>query len=185
MLSEHGESSVIVGRNGSAAAPGAVVQNVAAVAALEGAMLGQRTAGERVADGIARIVGTPAFAVAHLTLFGLWILVNTRLVPGWPVRVFDPYPFSFLTFLVSLEAILLSIFVLINQNRLTRQADRRAHLDLQVNLLAEQESTRTLELLQRITEHLGISRTDDDCELATPTNVEEVVSTLDRTLPKE
>jgi uncharacterized membrane protein len=84
-----------------------------------------------------------------------------------------------------LEAILLSIFVLINQNRLTRQADRRAHLDLQVNLLAEQESTRTLELLQRITEHLGISRTDDDCELATRTNVEEVVSTLDRTLPKE
>jgi uncharacterized membrane protein len=185
MLSERPELPVIAGRNGSAAPSGALVQNVAAVAALEAAMLGQRTACERLADGIARIVGTPSFALAHLVLFGLWILVNASLIPASPFRVFDPYPFSFLTFLVSLEAILLSIFVLINQNRQTRQADRRAHLDLQVNLLAEQESTRTVELLQLIIEHLGISRTEDACELATPTNVEEVVSTLDRTLPKE
>jgi uncharacterized membrane protein len=55
-----------------------------------------------------------------------------------------------------LEAIFLSIFVLLSQNRLTRQAEKRAHLDLQVNLLAEQESTIALQLLQRICEHLGI-----------------------------
>jgi uncharacterized membrane protein len=94
------------------------------------------------------------FGLAHLAWFGTWIVVNGGVLPGF--EPFDPYPFSFLTLVVSLEAIFLSIFVLLSQNRLTRQAEKRAHLDLQVNLLAEQESTIALQLLQRICEHLGI-----------------------------
>ena len=71
--------------------------------------------------------------------------------------MFDPFPFSFLTMVVSLEAIFLAIFVLISQNRMARLADHRAHLDLQINLRAEQEITTTLKLVQEIRAHLGIA----------------------------
>jgi Protein of unknown function (DUF1003) len=91
------------------------------------------------------------------------------LVSGW--RPIDPFPFSFLTLVVSLEAIFLSIFVLVSQNNLTRQSERRAHLDLQINLLAEQESTKTVALLERIAAHLHVPIPTDpsECELAAPT----------------
>jgi uncharacterized membrane protein len=97
--------------------------------------------------------------------------------------VFDPSPFGLLTLGMSLEAIFLTIFVLLSQNRLTRQADRRAHLDLQINLLAEQESTRTVALLQRIADHLGLPRQPaGEDELATPTDIRHVVTALEHTL---
>jgi len=99
----------------------------------------------RVADAITKVAGSMTFVYVHVVWFGLWIILRV-----------ERYPFGLLTMIVSLEAIFLSIFVLISQNRLTRQADRRAHLDLQINLLAEQEATMTLRLLQRICRHLGL-----------------------------
>ena len=169
--------------NGATEASRVVAQNVATIAALEASILAQRTVTERVADEIARIAGSAWFALLHLGWFATWLLVNAGVVPLLPA--FDPYPFSLLTLAVSLEAIFLTIFVLISQSRMTRQADRRAHLDLQINLLAEQESTRTVELLERIAAHLGVScpRERDEGELARPTSVHDVVATLERTLP--
>jgi uncharacterized membrane protein len=103
-------------------------------------------------------------------------------VSGW--RPIDPFPFSFLTLVVSLEAIFLTLFVLISQNNLTRQSERRAHLDLQINLLAEQESTKTVELLERIARQLHLPvPADCESELAAPTDIREVVSALDSVLP--
>ena len=102
-------------------------------------------------------------------------------MPGW--RPVDPFPFSFLTLVVSLEAIFLSIFVLISQNTLTRQSERRAHLDLQINLLAEQESTKTVALLERIAAAAprpGPGPIPSERELAAPTDIRDVVSTLDQ-----
>jgi uncharacterized membrane protein len=90
------------------------------------------------------MAGTGWFAGLHVVWFAGWIAWNTWLVASW--RPVDPFPFSFLTLVVSLEAIFLTLFVLISQNNLTRQSERRAHLDLQVNLLAEQESTKTVAL---------------------------------------
>jgi uncharacterized membrane protein len=161
-----------------------VADNVAAIAALEAAAVAQRRVSERVADRIARTVGTPGFALLHAAWFAAWILASVGLVPGIPV--FDPYPFGLLTLVVSLEAIFLTIFVLVSQNRLTREADRRSHLDLQINLLAEQESTRTVALLQRIADHLGLP-TDDlvEDDLAKPTGIERVATALERTLPPQ
>jgi uncharacterized membrane protein len=103
-------------------------------------------------------------------------------VAGW--RPIDPFPFSFLTLVVSLEAIFLSIFVLISQNTLTRLSERRAQLDLQINMLAEQESTRTVALLERIAEQLGVPvrAEPSERELAAPTDIRDVVSTLDSVL---
>jgi len=72
---------------------------------------------------------------------------------------FDPFPFPFLTMTVSLEAIFLALFVLASQNRLSRQADKRSHLDLQIDLLAEREMTAVLQLLQDIARHLDVQTT--------------------------
>src|ERR1700704_1957978 len=72
------------------------------------------------------------------------------------IRPFDPFPFPFLTMTVSLEAIFLALFVLASQNTLTGQADKRSHLDLQIDLLAEREMTAVLQLLQDIAQHLEV-----------------------------
>ena len=97
----------------------------------------------------------------------------------------DPFPFNLLTMLVSLEAIFLSIWILISQNQMTRQAERRAHLDLQINLLAEQESTATLRIVHDIAEHLGIGdrASRRDAALVEETDIEHLVSRMDEALP--
>jgi uncharacterized membrane protein len=159
-----------------------VARNAAAVAQIEAAERARRTLAERFSDAIARIAGSAWFAGLHVLWFAGWIAWNAGLVSGW--RALGPFPFSFLTLVVSLEAIFLSIFVLISQNNLTRQSERRAHLDLQINLLAEQESTKTVALLERIAAHLHVPVPTDpsECELAAPTDIRDVVSLLDRAL---
>jgi uncharacterized membrane protein len=162
-----------------------VARNVAAVAEIEAAERARRTLGERFSDAIAAIAGTAWFAGLHVAWFAGWVVWNTGRVPGW--RPIDPFPFNFLTLVVSLEAIFLTIFVLISQNSLTRQSERRAHLDLQVNLLAEQESTKTVALLERIARKLDVRVPADPDELdaASPTDIREVISTLDDVLPAD
>jgi uncharacterized membrane protein len=119
-----------------------VQKNIQAIIKLEEEAFHTLSRGERVSNAIARFVGQMSFAVYHIIWFGIWALINTGLVPR--IEPVDPFPFTLLTTLVSLEAIFLSIFLLINQNAMSRQSDHRAHLDLQVNLLAEQEATQML-----------------------------------------
>jgi uncharacterized membrane protein len=90
-------------------------------------------------------------------VFALWIGWNA--LPVLPH--FDPYPFTFLTLVVSLEAIFLSSFILISQNYEMRVTERRSQLDLQINLLAEQENTKILQMLDRMARKLGVSEEDD------------------------
>lgn len=162
--------------------PGA--SNVEKIARLEAEQLHRRSFFERIGDRAVAIVGSGWVALFHLLWFLGWILVNTGRVPG--IEPFDPYPFNFLTMIVSLEAIFITLAVLNNQNRMTRQADKRAHLDLQVNLLAEQESTATLRLLQRVAEKLGVSAEEvHQVEALTQeTDVAELLTELDGTLPE-
>ena len=119
-------------------------RNIRAIARLENEALHQRSLTGRISDGVTRFAGSSVFIVLHIIWFSLWIILNMGRVRG--IHPFDPYPFTFLTMVVSLEAIFLSIFVLISQNRMAHQADRRAHLDLQINLLAEQENTLMLRM---------------------------------------
>src|SRR6185295_12599703 len=100
--------------------------------------------------------GSTSFIIFHIIWFAGWILINLRLIPG--IRPFDPLPFSFLTLVVSLEAIFLTLLVLMSQNRMTKEADKRAHLDLQLNMLAEQEGTMILRLVKKISNHLGLEK---------------------------
>jgi uncharacterized membrane protein len=164
-------------------APSSVAENIRAIIELETASLRRRSVGERLGDWVAARAGSVTFALIHLVWFAAWIVGNVGLIPG--LKPFDPYPFGFLTFVVSLEAIYLSIFVLVSQNRLSRQAEIRAHLDLQVNLLAEQETTTTLRLVKRICDRLGIEpNQEDDAEgLMARTDVNEIISELEGKLP--
>lgn len=119
----------------------------------------QRTQ-DRVAARISCFAGSMAFVYIHLLLFGGWVIIN---LGGTPFPKFDP-TFVVLAMFASVEAIFLSTFVLITQNRMQAQADRRADLELQVNLLAEHEVTRMLQLVSAIAERMGID-TEGDHEL--------------------
>lgn len=103
---------------------------------------------ERLADDITQVAGTFSFFIINTSFFVIWILVNTGQVPNLPV--FDPYPFTFLTMVVSLEAIFLAIFVLISQNRQSAIASLREEIHLLVNQIAEREITKTLKLVSEI-----------------------------------
>jgi uncharacterized membrane protein len=133
-------------------------RNVRTIIELEEAERAKRTTTDRVADTITRFCGTTSFLWVHVLWFGAWIVVN--VLPGG--RSFDKFPFPFLTLVVSLEAIFLSTFILISENRQSRLTERRNHLDLQINLLAEQENTTMLQLLERIAERVGAHKTNDE-----------------------
>ena len=164
---------------------GSLPRNVEKIADLELEQLNRRSLSERIGDRLVSLAGTGAFAGVHAAWFAVWIVINLGVVRGVPV--FDPYPFSLLTMVVSLEAIFITIGVLISQNRMARQADRRAHLDLQINLLAEQESKATLRLLSRIAERLGIEPEQavkkEQATLEAETDIKSLVTELDKKLP--
>ena len=125
--------------------------NIQAVIELERDTRRGRTFLERLTDVVSATASSTTFIVAHVVWFGAWVGINV-----WSPARFDPYPFSLLTWLVSLEAIMLTGFVLISQDRMTKLADKRAHLDLQVNLLAEQELTAILKVVCLIAEKTGV-----------------------------
>ncbi len=108
---------------------------------------------EKIAEAITRFTGSMAFVYIHVGVFGLWIALNAGLVPG--IKPWDP-TFVILATEASVEAIFLSTFVLISQNRAAVLADKRADLDLQINLLAEHEITRLLTLTVAIATKLGV-----------------------------
>jgi len=158
--------------------------NVEAIARLEREALHARSTGERISDAITHTVGTSTSVALHLLWFVAWVTVNLGLVPGVPP--FDPFPFGILTLFVSGEGVLLALFILISQNRMTRQADRRAHLALQVSMLAEQELTLLLQLQQRLCTHVGVPQTDGVADqLVQKTDVQDVVRELEEQLPSE
>ena len=132
-------------------------ENVQAIKRWENAILLARSQAERVSDWIACTAGKGPVLLFHVIWFGAWITVNEGAIRS--IRPFDPFPFPFLTMTVSLEAIFLALFVLASQNRLARQADKRSHLDLQIDLLAEREMTAVLQLLQDIAQHLAVQTT--------------------------
>lgn len=137
-------------------------QNIEKVAKLEQAAREQRTSVDRIAEYIANFCGSMSFVWVHVIWFGGWILLNT--IPG--LRHVDPFPFTFLTLIVSLEAIFLSTFILISQNLETRMSERRSHLDLQLNMLSEQENTKMLAILLAIAEKVDADLSHDPSLIA-------------------
>lgn len=152
-------------------------RNVEVVRQLEEAAKQERTKSDLVAEAIARFCGSMTFVWVHVGWFGGWIILN--LIPG--IRHIDPFPFTFLTLVVSLEAIFLSTFILISQNHDTKISERRNHLDLQINLLSEQENTRMIQLLKAIAEKLEceIEHDDEVASLSEETSPEKVAAQIE------
>ncbi|HZF63957.1 MAG TPA: DUF1003 domain-containing protein [Chitinophagaceae bacterium] len=138
----------------------------------------KRSVEERVADKITRFTGNMQFVYLHLAIFGIWIIWNLGLLGLEP---FDP-SFVTLAMFASVEAIFLSTFVLISQNRMNLQADKRADLDLQVSLLTEHEVTRLITLVTQIAKKMDIEDANDPeiDELAQDVRPENVMDTMDR-----
>lgn len=130
----------------------ALERNIAALAERRRAEEQRATVSERLATAITRFAGSMWFVAFHAVLVAGWVLVNI----GWtPLEPFDP-TFVILATVASVEAIFISTFILIAQNRAAEAADRRADLDLQISLLSEHELTQLIRLVSRIADKLGI-----------------------------
>lgn len=116
----------------------------------------------QLSDDLTEICGSTPFLIFHIILFSSWILVNTGIIPG--AIPFDPFPFGLLTMVVSLEAIFLAIFILVSQNRSSLVNTLREEVHLRVNLIAEEEITKTLEVLAEIRKAVGIKKADPELE---------------------
>jgi uncharacterized membrane protein len=156
----------------------ALVRNVEEIVALEQRDRLQMGMNERIANWLAAFSGSMTFVWLHALWFGAWIIVNKGVL-GLPK--FDPFPYGLLTMTVSLEAIFLSTFVLISQNRQALQADRRAKVDMQVNALAEREITKLIEMVDALQRHAGIPRHEDDelHDLKQRTDLVQVMDAID------
>jgi uncharacterized membrane protein len=158
----------------------ALEENVEAIKQWEQALLRGRSKAEQLGDWIAATAASGPVLILHVVWFTLWVTANVGWIPG--VEPFDPFPFPFLTMTVSLEAIFLALFVLASQNRLARQSDKRSHLDLQIDLLAEREMTAVLQLLQDIARHLNVSTSvtaDQLRDLAKKTDVDSLTTRME------
>jgi uncharacterized membrane protein len=159
--------------------------NIDAIARMEHDAVSRRTPTERVSNLITKFVGSMGFLLAQLILIVGWSLINLHLVPG--LKAFDPFPFGVLALVVSSEGVFLTIFVLISQNRMARQSEKRSHLDLQVGMLSEQELTTILQMLQKLCQHMGVDVGSSKQEIQSfseTTDVHKLASELEDKLPE-
>ncbi|MEH1895453.1 MAG: DUF1003 domain-containing protein [Nostoc sp.] len=156
-----------------------IERNIRTIIRLRLQAANKRNLQDRIADAITSFSGHIVFVYVHIVWFGAWIILNTGRIGVHP---FDPFPYGLLTMVVSLEAIFLSTFVLISQNRLSEESEYRANLNLQIALLTEHEVTRVLQMLDAIQDKMGINN-DEDSELADlemETKPEDVLTEIER-----
>ena len=144
------------------ALPPIAKQNIDTIVNLERDFVRQRTLSQKVADNVGRFAGTMLFVILHITFFAAWFMINSRHLSP---RAFDPYSYILLGVLVSVESVLMM------QHRMQRRADERAHLNLQIDLLAEREVTKVLQLQRLMCERPGISQALVDQEVGEMANV--------------
>jgi uncharacterized membrane protein len=156
-----------------------IERNIRTIVAMREGRKARRGFQDRLADVITSFSGRMIFAYVHVIWFGVWILLNTGF---FGIEPFDPFPYGLLTMVVSLEAIFLSTFILISQNRQDRENDRRAELALQIGLLNEHEVTRVLQMLDAIQEKLGIEdhAHSELADLEMETKPEDVLAEIER-----
>ena len=164
--------------------PSAAIESIEAIARLEQEFLQQRSFLNRLTDAIADFTGSIVFVLVHLVAFVVWFLINTGVLTF--IRPFDPYPFVLLGMAVSCEAVLLSTFVLMKQNRMSARSERRDQLHLQIALLTEKELTKVLQAIRQISKHEGLREVAEDKEvreLSENTAVDSLARELTRKLP--
>jgi uncharacterized membrane protein len=163
-------------------APPRIARNIEEIVRLEQEELRRRPPFSRMADAVARVAGTPWFIAAHLLLIAAYAAVNAGPL------AFDPFPYGLLGGFFSLEGVLLAAFVLMKQNRADARAEERSHLDLQISLLAEQEVTKVIQMLERLSASLHVEHqvVDEEArELGEITAVGGMASRLHQSLHPE
>jgi uncharacterized membrane protein len=163
-----------------------IQEHVDLIAKHEQDFLTNRTAAERLGDSIAGFAGSLPFVAIHLAVFAGWMIFNTAsfTLP----RHFDPPPFSLLGTIVAIEAILLASIILMRQSRMSRRAEERDHLMLQVLILTEKEITAVLGMNRQIAAKVGLRQVADDKEieqLSQHTSIDDVAQTIKDQLPSE
>jgi uncharacterized membrane protein len=138
---------------------GVVHRNIRALAEVRRQEDARRTISDRVADAVTHFAGSMWSVAFHALFFGGWLVANLGWVPN--VRPWDPFPFVMLAMIASVEAIFLSTFILVSQNRMQKLADRRAELDVQISLLSEHELTRAIHLLDEVARAMNVRRPPD------------------------
>jgi uncharacterized membrane protein len=159
-----------------------VIRNVHAIVELEKKTLEDRKNFSRLSEVVSNLAASPAFIAGHCVVFAGWIILNTTHF------AFDRHPFDLLNLILAFEAILLTSIVLIAQRDLKRVTDLRGHLDLQVNILAEQELTAILALLNKICRRIGIDpkKAEPDVEqFSGDTDLRTIATMLEKTLDEE
>jgi uncharacterized membrane protein len=156
-----------------------IERNIRTILRLRTKAASERGISGRIADAITKFSGRMVFVYVHILWFMVWILLNTG---RFGVQQFDPFPYGLLTMVVSLEAIFLSTFVLISQNRMGEESERRADLDLHIGLLTEHELTRVLQMLDAIQEKLAIvdHAYSELADLEMETKPEDVLAEIER-----
>lgn len=140
----------------------------------------KRTVMEKVADWMTTRSGGSGFLLANITVFLLWLLINTGKIKF--ISPFDPFPFNLLTMVVSLEAIILAIFVLITQNRTAKVDELREETHLQLNLVSEKEITKLIKMMALLLEKQGIDLSKDPelHKMIRPVSEEEIEKRLEK-----
>jgi uncharacterized membrane protein len=162
-----------------------IQEHIDLIARHEQEFLARRTRTERLGDWVAGRIGSLTFVFAHLLLFLAWVLANTLHLG---LAHFDPAPFSLLSTLFTLEAILLGSFILMRQSRMSRRNDERDHLMLQVLLLTEKEITAVLGVDRQIAERMGLLKIVRDKsieQLSQDTSIETIAQNISESLPTE
>ncbi len=156
-----------------------IEQNIRTIIRLRTKTAHERSYESRLADAITSFSGRMIFVYIHIIWFALWIFLNTG---RFGVPIFDPFPYGLLTMVVSLEAIFLSTFVLISQNRLSEETERRADLALHIGLLTEHELTRVLQMLDAIQDKVGVvdHKNSELADLEMETRPEDVLAEIHR-----
>jgi uncharacterized membrane protein len=164
-------------------APASVGENVEKIIRVENEALRPSSRSGAITDAIGGFIGTISFVILQILIFAGWGIVNAGIFSQIPP--FDPFPYSLLSSITSLEAVLIAAFVLMKQNRMSVIADRRDHLDLQVNLLTERQATQIIQMLDRLSTHLGVEQhhDEDSRELARHVAVEHLVEEVHSRLP--
>jgi uncharacterized membrane protein len=143
----------------------------------------KRSWSEKVADWMTAHFGSMGFLALNVIWFLTWLVVNAELFPG--IAAFDPFPFSLLTMIVSLEAIILSVFVMISQNRAAKVAELREEVDLQVDIITEAELTKLLIMMKKLLEKNGIDISDLDLtDMLKPTDMDKLEEALEEEVVK-
>ena len=161
-----------------------VKRNIDAIAKLEQDYLAEQSTSVKIGHRITDFCGTLPFGLINLAAFALWVLINSGLVPNF--KPFDPYPFNLLALILTLEAILFAIFILMSQNNLRDRDEQRMHLNLQISLLIEQEVTELLKLEKKGFERLNVlneAEVKKAEDLDKPVHIETVVKELEEKIP--